>query len=913
VGESTPEHLARVVGRDSELARLGDFTIRTSTARAFVLTGGPGIGKTTLWEAAIEQAREQDVRVLSARSSSAQAQLSFAALIDLFDGVDAVELAGLPAPQRTALEVALLRADPAGPTHAPAIGVGFLNALRALSSRSPLLVAIDDAQWLDAPSADVLAYAARRLADEPVRFLLARRIGPAHAFEQLLQRDEPERLEVGPLSSGATRRLLAERLNLSVSRQVLRRIAEVTLGNPLYVLEMGRALVERGIPDAGEDIPMPGDIEELLGTRVASLPAPLRRLLVAVALTADPRTAELATIEGTSALDDAVDAGLLVIARDRVRASHPLLAAVAKSSSRRSEQRELHFALAEAVADRELRAMHLALATDETDGALANTVADAAASASARGARHEAVQLAEHALRLTPPTAPLRSERMLALAAHLEAAGEMQRMTDLLRAELPTLPSGSARARAWVMLSEGTGPRTMDDMERYRAYALAESNDPNLRATVLAKNASNAAASIVERIADAEGWALDAMAEAKRAGPAVRRTALYSLAWTRAMTGRPVEDLCESSQAASDPSSYLAACPERVAAQRLVWRGEVSSARTLLERLCKLADERGERESYGLLRLHMCELHLRVGEWDATEALLDEWAESADRELMFRPKYERCRALLAAGRGDSAGAEIWGRRALERAQQTRCRWDGLEALRALGIAALLDHRPAHAAESLREVWEHTRREGVDEPGVFPAAPDLVEALVELGELDEARSVAAGLKELAQQQTHPWGLATADRCTALIVLAGATFDDEAADLLAGAASSYGELGLQFDAARSLLGLGRAQRRFKQWGGARRALEDAIAIFEAIGSHGWAAHAQSQLVRVGARRPSPSGELTATERRTAELAASGLSNKEIARELVVAIHTVEVHLSHAYAKLGIRSRAQLAQHL
>src|ERR1019366_5134849 len=125
----------------------------------------------------------------------------------------------------------------------------------------------------------------------------------------------------------------------------------------------------------------------------------------------------------------------------------------------------------------------------------------------------------------------------------------------------------------------------------------------------------------------------------------------------------------------SDETAYIAAAPERVAGQRLVWRGEIRRAREALTRLLQLADERGELESYALMRLHVCELHLRVGEWDAAEALLDEWAQSADRELMFRPKYERCRALLAAGRGDIEQTQRWATLAVARGEETGCRWD----------------------------------------------------------------------------------------------------------------------------------------------------------------------------------------------------------------------------------------------
>ncbi len=174
--------------------------------------------------------------------------------------------------------------------------------------------------------------------------------------------------------------------------------------------------------------------------------------------------------------------------------------------------------------------------------------------------------------------------------------------------------------------------------------------------------------------------------------------------------------------------------------------------------LLAAADDRGEPSSYALLRLHLCELELRAGDWDAAERRLDEWAESSDSELLVWPMYERCRALLAAGRGLPGEARRWAAEAMARAAETGVRWDLLECRRALGTLELLDRAPARAVEQLRAVWEHTEREGVGDPGAFPVAPDLVEALVELDELDEARRVTARLGELAEQQEHPWGRA-----------------------------------------------------------------------------------------------------------------------------------------------------------
>jgi DNA-binding CsgD family transcriptional regulator len=915
VGPELAESNAPVVGRESELALLGGFIETLSPGQSLVLTGGPGIGKTTLWEAGIDEAAVRGLRVVSARANSAEAQLSFAALIDLCDGVETASLESLTLPQRSALEVALLRAQPGPePPELHAIALGFLNVLRALSADGPLLVAIDDIQWLDVPSAETLAFVARRLDGERLGFLLSRRGEDPSTLERALERGRLERLEVGPLSLGATRRVLAERLGMTMPRPLLRRVFDVTLGNPLFVLELGSALAERGLPENAENIPMPSGVEEMLGTRVATLAPPLRRLLVAVALSADLHVTELEAIEGPEALETAIDTGLLLLSADRVRASHPLLAAAAKHASIPSEQRRLHEALAAVVADAELRAKHLALAATRPDDELAATVAHAAADAAARGGRQQAVELAEHSLRLTTAASAGRPDRILELAGYLETAGEMRRMTEVLTSELGSLPGGPPRARAWLMLSDGVGPQTMDDVARYEDRALAEcGNDAVLRATILARSAGNAAGTTVSQLHTAAGWAQEALDSARGADPDSERFALFGTAWVRAMTGQPVEGQCEAYWAVSGAPSYVAGSPERVAGQRLVWRGELDRARTALGALLSVADERGEDESYALARLHVCELHLRAGEWNEATVLLEEWAESSELVMGFRPKYERCRALLAAGRGDYAETERWATEALAIAEEIGVRWDGLEALRALAIAELLENRPAAAAGHLREVWRHTEVEGVTEPGVFPVAPDLVEALAEVAELDEARSVSARLRALSEAQEHPWGRVSAERCEGVIALAGNSYETEAGTQLAGAADAYDQLGLRFDAARTRLALGRAARRFKQWGIARTALEGAAAGFGEIGSPGWAEQTHSELTRVGARRPRPAGELTATELRTAELAAAGMSNKEIARQLVVTVHTVELHLSRAYAKLGIRSRRQLAQHL
>jgi DNA-binding CsgD family transcriptional regulator/tetratricopeptide (TPR) repeat protein len=899
---SGPRH---IVGREAELAVLDEFLETNPPSRALVLTGGAGIGKTTLWEAGVGGARERGMSVLVARPVESETQLSLAGLADLLTEVDEGVIARLPPPQADALAVALLRAKPKARPPAPrTIATAFLGVIRELARSERVLVAVDDVQWLDSASAEALAFAARRLAEDPVCFLLARRAGSSSAFEQALHRAGIERIEVGPLTLGATRRMLSEQLGLSLPRWMLRRIVESTDGNPLFALEVARTLAERERPRMGDELPIPDAVDDLLGIRVAGLPTAQRRLLLALALAGDLSAPQIGAIASHGVLDDAVATGVVLRDSGHIRPAHPLLAAAARAHASEAERQEAHRALADAVTDPGRQARHLAFAADAPDAEVAAAVSAAAAEASARGVRQEAVELAGHALHLTPPGSPERTDRVLALADSLALAGERGRLTDFLTSELDLLPPGPARGRAYLLLADGLKENN-DELRRYLEQALAESrNEPELRAAVLAEMSVMAAVVGVERIVDAEAWALEAVADAPRSEP---EAALQALAWARALRGVAFEVVHERIGTAADPAYSIWSSIDRVAGVRHAWRGEVDEARAALTQLSTLADERGEELSYAALRLHLCELALRAGDWEEASQILDEWRASTGPELLMAPAYERCRALLEAGRGAADEAHRWAAEAIARAEETGVRWDRLEALRARGIAALLLHDPATAAASLREVWDHARREGVEEPGVFPVGPDLVEALIELGEFAEARSVTARLGALAERQEHPWARAAARQCEAAVRLAAG--EDDAAAELEQAAATLQELGLRFDYARALLLLGRLHRRRRKWAAARRALEQAAAAFDEIDSPGWAEEARSELARIGGRRPAAAGELTPTERQVAELAVDGLSNKEIAQTLHVSVHTVEVHLSNVYAKLGVRSRSRL----
>ncbi len=704
-----------------------------------------------------------------------------------------------------------------------------------------------------------------------------------------------------------TRQILATRLGLRLPHQVLRRVHETTAGNPLFALEVGRQLATRDLDATTDSLPIPDHVEDLLGLRVADLEEPVRRLLVAIALEPDLRVPQLRVAGGGDALDGAVDAGVVTVDGERVRVAHPLLAETAQRHAGEEERRDLHRRIAGVVVDEHRRVLHLALATPDADAALAARLDIAAADAAARGATRLAIDLAAHALRLTP-VGVSDDERVLALGQHLHAAGEKQRLTDLLGDRVRTLPPGAARVTAYTLLTEGMVEGN-DEINRLLEKALAEAGDePQLRGLVLAFLAENMAVVEVQNIERADARASEAVALSENSSLDDQRTTATTLTWTQALRGRPVDHLLQRYQGLSTEGTYLARHPQRVAGQRHVWRGELDRARPLLTEFRDGSEEWAE--AYALGRLHLCELDLRAGDWDDVQRLLDEWAQSTDSVLLHWPMYERCRGLLFVGRGDVEEARRWAGRARDMALKTGVRWDWLESTRALGLAALLAKDPAEAARLLGEVWEHTRREGVLDPGAFPAGPDLAEALIENDDVAGARAVGEALAAAADEQDHGWARLGARRTAALVAIAEDGYADAAGEELAAVAAAYEGLGLAFDQARTLLVLGRAQRRAKKWGAARETLERTVAAFEAMGSPGWAVDAGAELERVGARKSASDGLLTATERRVADLAVDGLANKEIARTLVVTVNTVEFHLRNAYAKLGIRSRVQLA---
>lgn len=890
-----------LLSRENEVSAIRRLLTGDELA-CLVISGEAGIGKTSLWYTGLDLAASLGFAVLRTRASEADARLPFAALIDLFDGIDRNVLLELPAPQSRALNIALCRADPDGrPADPMALSAALLTVIRCLAARQRLLVAVDDVHWLDASSLDPLVFAARRCPAD-VRFLVTRRPGRISALEEaLLQKDVLKTVELGGLSSGAIGRLLSTRLGLKLARPVLRHLHETCRGNPLFALEFGRHLLARPPLEIGAELPLPLLVEDLFGSRVRQLSGEPRRALLAVSLTSGATLLELARVVDAEALEDSLHAGLLSLEGSRVWPSHPLLAAAMRHEASAGERRRMHRDLASTVDDPILRARHSALAAVVPDRRLAAQMDAAAALAAERGAVHEAAELAAHAVRLTAEQATERGERLLMLARRRFRAADLAGAADLLRSHIDEIPAGRSRAYAHLLIGEAGD--LAEDFAQID-IALAEAGeDPEVRVDALTHKAGLLCLNCVERISEAEALAREAVTASRSGGRGLQERSTWALVAALVMRGRPLEPSlleCETTDEL-----------EAMVALQLAFRGQVEEARSKMRRLLRRADSRGDTQTGWVMNTRLCELELRAGHVPAAEPYLQDlhqWIGVPQIAVTI----ERLRAQMVAVAGDVQEARRRGEETLEATWSVDySTWDRLEVTRMLGLVALLEGDAEGAADQFGTVWDHTEREGVDNPGVFPVAASLVEACTLSGRRAEAAAVAARLHQLAEAQEHPWGLPTAERCAAIVRLAD-HYDDGATQMLAGAASAYGKLDLEFDQAQSLLYLGRAQRRYKKRAAARGSLSAALAIFERNGSAGWAWLARSELDRVSGRSPA-GGELTASERRVAALAVAGLSNKQIAGELFISARTVEIHLSHAYAKLGVRSRSQLARTL
>jgi DNA-binding CsgD family transcriptional regulator len=904
-----------LVGREEELSRLKGFVDGVADGPcSVVIRGEAGIGKTLLWRAGIEATEQAGVRVLVTRCAEAEMPLALGGLADLLDTALAEVGDELAAPQRSALAVAVgLEAPTYGTPGRIALPRAFLACLRTLAGHSPLLLAIDDVQWLDPPTQRILAFAARRLGDAPVGILVTQRGDAGDPLDLRQAFDERyAEIRVGSLSVGALHHLVRTRLGLRIPRPMLARVHEASGGNPMFALEFAQVVASAGAP-----LPVPSSLEELVRARVAALPRDVIPLLAAVAAVERPTLSLMETvIDDAGALVDAAAAsGAVTLGGDGVvRFTHPLLASSAYAAVSVVARRALHARLAVASTDLEERARHVALSTLEPDAEAAGLLDEAAARARSRGAPDAAAALARHAIRLTPSTdVAAREERAVAVATYLMDAAQMASAGAFLDELLAGGITGTRRARALLV-------RTLVGSDLLEGQRLTEEalrhagDDAALRAHVLLMLATTPA-----QLGDfgAAGSVLtEALAIAEGVGdPVLLAAALGCAAIVADVRGRPDPSLIDRALGlvGAEPPLQGFSSPRFVLAQLKLTAGDHAGARELLEAELEITRRWGHEDLTQRVLGSLFDVEFQAGRWERAEQHLETyWRLAFDGDYRLNAAHVgRRQALLAAARGRVEEARRLAIETIGRGDEFHFPWLAGVGHSVLAFLALSVDRPADAWDELRFLLETLEPFGGAEPvqRVLPMLPDAVEAAVAVDRLEEAERLTSTLEEHARVRKHRWGTLAAKRCRALLLLARG--ESQAALVKAeAAASGFEAAGFPLDRGRALLVAGEALRRLGERRRAAEKLEAATEIFVNLGAPLWQARAERELRRASPR-PRRDRDLTSAERRVAALVAGGRTNREVAAQLFTTVGTVEVHLTRIYRKLGVRSRTELAR--
>jgi DNA-binding CsgD family transcriptional regulator len=918
-----------VVGRDEILVAAREQLARGGS----VLVDGPaGIGKSTILRTLAAEYAESARTVLRCSATESESHLPFLALADLLGLVIDEVSDRLPAPQRDALESALTgRGESTLQRDGLALRLAVLSVLRALAAKGPVLIVADDLQWLDSASAELLGFAARRLGGMPVRMLCAARTATdprSQEQDRHLRALPPETLavRVSPLTKAQVAELLGHRGYTGLPRSTVRDIHGTSGGNPLFALELGRALAESPTPPRpGEPLPVPTSLRALVLNRLEMLPVEARRTLLVASAGARPTLALLhAAGRDNAEAETAQAAALGLLAPERegpgVRFAHPLVSAALYAEAGAHERRAAHTALSTAASDPIERARHLALATTGTDPAVAARLGEAAAVARDRGAPSVAAELGLLAARHTPADAePDPDERRLQAAEDAVTAGENDLARDIAREVLGRATEPADRVRAWIVVIEAAG-QSIAEVDAAYPQALADAgDDPGLLALVRYQLAWRAL--VVEGdFAEGRTEAAHAARLAERAGD--RRTELLALAFQahiETLMGHP-DAPATIKRALREPQDPQVACHHNGAGSArfrwLLMSDQLPEARKTVTALLREARRRGMVESEVHFLRFLAETELRSGHCGRALDLARESLRLA-RDTGIG---EGASAMLTA-LAEASGGEVDRGLALAREAAQHAEADGdlvylSRALGSLGYAQLVAGDAAGTVQSLRRVRELEESLGVTDPARGRWHGDLAEALVRVGEYAEAQSFIVATRERALRLGRESVLAVLDRSEALV--RAARGDHEAAvRQLTSVQDRLAKLGYGLEEARAAYAL--AGLRTPRPG--PTSYDEATRLFRRCRALPWLRQAEQAAAAPAPQPPAVPAPapaaldalavLATTERQVAELVMEGATNREIAGRLFISVKTVEATLTRVYRKLGIRSRVDIVR--
>ncbi len=897
-------------GRESELASLNELIAAAADGDGgggLVLRGEAGIGKSTLLAAAIDRAAAADMAVLTAAGVQSEAHLPFAGLHQLLQPLLG-DLEGLPGPHRTAIEAAFGMSE--GVTPNPfLIALATLELLGEAAARSPLLILAEDAQWLDHPTREALAFVARRVSLEPIVLLFAIRDDVANPFEPA---HLPE-IQLLPLERAPAAELLeahAPGLPLAVRERLLDEAA----GNPLALVELPAAL-ESQLDEGSslpEHLPLSDRLERTFAARLSELPDTTQTLLLAAAADShslvDEAVGASLLVEGrpvsADALESASQLRLVDVEGTRVRFRHPLVRSAVYRAAGAAERHAVHLALADLLVDDPDRSVwHRAAAADSgtIDEAVAADLEATAERAQRRGATGVAVEALQRAAELSEGPEHLR--RLLLAAERAFELGRRDIALPLLT-EAETLDLEVAQLGHLRWIRENLDPRPLDPATvRFlvdTAESAAEAGDRDLALDLLWLVGSRCWWSFL-----GEEQRIAGLAAAERLGSLEDDPRILSIVAYLAPLERG-EELIAAIERASDAND---AESRGLLATAAFATGAFDLAATLL------TGSASRLRSQGLLG-HLPRLLVLQGTVAARGPDLNVAVPAAEEGARLaselgQPAWvagaKTVEAYLAALRGDEAGAEAAAVEAERVALPAGANFLLTAVQWARGLAALGAGRHADAYGELRRTHDS------EDPSFHPhmrwwAIADLAEAAAHSGDLDEGRRLVEELTPLAAGTPASWVQLGLRHARAVLA------DDDEAEPLFQSALSGGVNRWPYQRARLLLAYGAWLRRQRRVAESRTPLRTARDAFDALGVSAWGERARQELRASGetsrSRTPEARDELTPQELQIAQMAAGGLTNREIGQQLYLSHRTVGSHLYRLFPKLGISSRAQLS---
>ncbi|MGW6819960.1 AAA family ATPase [Streptomyces sp. NPDC055005] len=890
----------------------------TTHGRA-ILTGPAGAGKTEVVRAVVAAAEGRRESVLHLAPDAADQWIPEASAAALLASVPLDVLDRLAGPQRAA--IALLRRETdepgAGRDHV-ALRLAVVEVLRTLAAPGPVLLVLDNAQWLDDESTDLLRFALR-LTPPGVRVLVAECVqGGAPVAVPLCGPDTPA-IRVPPLGAEQVAELLCRH---GLPARLAGRIHQASGGNPRLALALGHSLAEAaGARDGGahhaDTLPVSGQAREVARRLLAEAPARARRTLLLAALATRPTTALLRRAgrpDADAELAEAERAALVTVAEDgAVRFTAGALPTALAADAGWPERAAGHAALATAVDDPVQAVRHRALAVDTPDARLAAEITEAAASCRRRGQRALAAELGLLAAERTPADLP-RDElaRLVCAAEDAGWAGRADLARRATRAVLARDASPADRVRARLAVIDAAG-QALADLDETFAYAVDDAaGDPSLRAAVQLRIAWK------HNLSDGDPVrSRDAAAEAGTLAALGGDQVAEAMALTvRARMGRilgdhDAEDILAEALALPAPEMPLGMrnAPQYLAVRHALFDDRLDDARGRLLVLLPAVQRTGSAEDVFEVLRSLSEVELRRGNCNAGAAHARHALElTIEAGLSPGPAWYVA-AMAEATAGSFARAAGYARRGVQASEEEQDQVFLSRGLYALGLVELATGEAAKAVTTLRRVAELEEAQQVVDPSVLRWHGELAEALVAADAPEEADALLESTRTVADALGRTGVLAALDRARGLCLSARGEAEPAVA-LLEATARRFGALGLPLERARTLLALARVERRRRRRAPARAALGEAADVFDRAGAKPWL-----ELAREAAPDPAAGGQpgpaaLTEAETRLALLVGQGASNQEAAAKLFLSVKTVEARLTRIYQKLDVRSRAQLA---